>query len=100
MGRLGPAAADAELTRLCARMARGHQNRARCVPLPLAVVVDFLVLPLHVLMFFNVCVVCCSCCGQVWQLLVSLGVQERDNPFSKLPYPFVPQGIVSVEQLD
>jgi len=36
----------------------------------------------------------------VWHILVSLGVEVRQNTYGKLPYPYVPQGILSVEQLD
>jgi len=37
---------------------------------------------------------------QVWQILVSLGVEVRPNTFGKLPYPYKPQGILSVQQMD
>jgi len=36
----------------------------------------------------------------IWYQLVALGVQVRPNTFGKLPYPYKPQGVVSVEQLD
>jgi len=36
----------------------------------------------------------------IWQILVSMGVQVRNNTFGKLPYPYKAQGIVSVEQID
>jgi hypothetical protein len=36
----------------------------------------------------------------VWQKLIALGVQVRPNTFGKLPYPYVPQGLLSVEQQD
>jgi len=36
----------------------------------------------------------------VWQLLVSMGVEIRKNPFGQQPYPYIPQGILSIEQLD
>lgn len=36
----------------------------------------------------------------VWHALVKLGVQVRQNPFGQLPYPFVAQGLLSVEQVD
>jgi hypothetical protein len=28
---------------------------------------------------------------QVWQILVALGAEVRDNPFGKRPYPYIPQ---------
>jgi len=37
---------------------------------------------------------------KVWQILVSLGVKVRPNTDGKLPYPYAPQGILSIEQLD
>ena len=39
-------------------------------------------------------------CKKVWHLLVGLGVKVRKNPFGTLPYPFQPQGLLSVECLD
>jgi hypothetical protein len=37
----------------------------------------------------------------VWQILtLDLGVQVRNNTDGKLPYPYVPQGLVSVELQD
>jgi len=36
----------------------------------------------------------------VWHLLVSLGVQVRNNTNGQLPYPYKPQGLLSVEQID
>jgi hypothetical protein len=36
----------------------------------------------------------------VWDLLVSIGVEVRNNTFGKLPYPYPTQGILSIEQLD
>ena len=36
----------------------------------------------------------------IWQLLVKLGVQVRPNTDGKLPYPYQPQGILSVELVD
>jgi len=37
---------------------------------------------------------------QVWQLLVSIGVQVRPNTFGALPYPYPTQGLLSIEQID
>jgi hypothetical protein len=34
---------------------------------------------------------------QVWQLLVAEGVQVRNNTGGALPYPYKPQGLVSIE---
>ena len=34
---------------------------------------------------------------RVWKLLVAQGVQVRKNPFGVLPYPYKPQGLLSVE---
>jgi len=39
-------------------------------------------------------------CNKVWQILVSLGVEIRPNTFGKLPYPYKPQGLISIEQID
>lgn len=39
-------------------------------------------------------------CNQIWQALVKLGVKIRQNTDGKLPYPYVPQGVISVEQID
>jgi hypothetical protein len=36
----------------------------------------------------------------VWQLLLSLGVQVRNNTNGALPYPYKPQGLLSVELVD
>eukprot|EP00052_Salpingoeca_macrocollata_P000518 m.20667 g.20667 ORF g.20667 m.20667 type:complete len:293 (+) comp10599_c0_seq1:58-936(+) len=36
----------------------------------------------------------------VWQLLLSLGVQARPNTDGKLPYPYKPQGLLSIELVD
>jgi len=36
----------------------------------------------------------------IWQILIGLGVQVRNNTFGKLPYPYKPQGIISVELID
>lgn len=37
---------------------------------------------------------------QIWNILVSIGVQVRPNTGGKLPYPYTPQGILSVELID
>jgi len=37
---------------------------------------------------------------EVWQILVSLGVQVHNNTYGKLPYPYPTQGILSIEQID
>jgi len=39
-------------------------------------------------------------CNDVWQILVKLGVKLETNPFGQLPYPYTPQGIISIEQVD
>ena len=36
----------------------------------------------------------------VWQILVALGVRVRPNPYGKLPYPYQPQGVLSVYAVD
>jgi len=36
----------------------------------------------------------------VWKILVGLGVQVRQNPFGQRPYPFQPQGVISVSLVD
>lgn len=36
----------------------------------------------------------------IWNVLVSMGVNVRNNTGGKLPYPYVAQGILSVQQLD
>jgi peptidoglycan hydrolase-like protein with peptidoglycan-binding domain len=36
----------------------------------------------------------------IWLILVSLGVQVRNNTNGALPYPYAPQGVVSVELID
>jgi len=38
--------------------------------------------------------------NEVWQILVGLGVQIRTNTGGQLPYPYTPQGIISIEQID
>lgn len=38
--------------------------------------------------------------NKVWQILVGIGVQIRPNTFGALPYPYKPQGLLSVEQID
>jgi len=35
----------------------------------------------------------------VWQILVGLGVQVRPNPYGQQPYPYPPQGLISIEQV-
>jgi hypothetical protein len=37
---------------------------------------------------------------QIWHILVSMGVQVRNNTDGKLPYPYKPQGLISIEQQD
>jgi hypothetical protein len=37
---------------------------------------------------------------KIWQILVHLGVEVRNNTFGKLPYPYKPQGLISIEQID
>jgi len=39
-----------------------------------------------------------SAIERVWKILVSLGVQVRKNPYGILPYPYKPQGLLSVEE--
>jgi hypothetical protein len=39
-------------------------------------------------------------CNQIWQLLVALGVKIHKNTDGKLPYPYTPQGVISIEQID
>jgi len=36
----------------------------------------------------------------IWTILVSIGVEVHNNTSGKLPYPYVPQGVLSVQQLD
>eukprot|EP01113_Clastostelium_recurvatum_P036519 TRINITY_DN5217_c0_g1_i1.p1 TRINITY_DN5217_c0_g1~~TRINITY_DN5217_c0_g1_i1.p1 ORF type:complete len:290 (+),score=74.97 TRINITY_DN5217_c0_g1_i1:25-870(+) len=36
----------------------------------------------------------------VWKVLVSLGIEVRQNTDGKLPYPYKPQGILSIELMD
>ena len=36
----------------------------------------------------------------VWHTLVGLGVQVRPNTNGALPYPYAPQGLLSVELVD
>eukprot|EP01100_Stratorugosa_tubuloviscum_P007159 TRINITY_DN29_c2_g6_i1.p1 TRINITY_DN29_c2_g6~~TRINITY_DN29_c2_g6_i1.p1 ORF type:complete len:303 (-),score=141.79 TRINITY_DN29_c2_g6_i1:54-962(-) len=38
--------------------------------------------------------------NQIWKELVARGVEIRPNPFGTLPYPFKPQGLIVVQQLD
>merc|ERR1711879_1112466 len=35
----------------------------------------------------------------IWKLLVSIGVEVRDNPFGEQPYPYKPQGLMVVQQV-
>ena len=37
---------------------------------------------------------------RVWQTLLALGVKVRPNTNGKLPYPYVAQGLIAVQQLD
>jgi len=37
---------------------------------------------------------------EVWKILVSIGVHVRKNPFGERPYPFHPQGVISVSLAD
>jgi len=37
---------------------------------------------------------------QIWQILISLGVVVHQNTDGKRPYPYKPQGIISIEQID
>jgi hypothetical protein len=37
---------------------------------------------------------------QIWQILVRIGVEVRNNTDGKLPYPYKPQGLISIEQID
>eukprot|EP00026_Physarum_polycephalum_P014074 Phypoly_transcript_14546.p1 GENE.Phypoly_transcript_14546~~Phypoly_transcript_14546.p1 ORF type:complete len:286 (+),score=22.10 Phypoly_transcript_14546:78-935(+) len=37
---------------------------------------------------------------EVWQILVSIGVQVRPNTFGALPYPYQTQGLLSIELID
>jgi len=39
-------------------------------------------------------------CDLVWQILVTLGANIRNNPGGVLPYQYAPQGIISIEQYD
>jgi len=39
-------------------------------------------------------------CDKIWNTLVSIGVVVNKNPYGQLPYPYRPQGIISVEQVD
>eukprot|EP01086_Lenisia_limosa_P016103 TRINITY_DN5665_c0_g1_i1.p1 TRINITY_DN5665_c0_g1~~TRINITY_DN5665_c0_g1_i1.p1 ORF type:complete len:277 (-),score=36.25 TRINITY_DN5665_c0_g1_i1:5-760(-) len=34
----------------------------------------------------------------IWKKLVALGVEVRENPFGTRPYPFAPQGLLSVQR--
>ena len=37
---------------------------------------------------------------EVWEILVGMGVEVRNNTFGKLPYPYKPQGVLSVAIVD
>lgn len=37
---------------------------------------------------------------QIWQILIRIGVEVRNNTNGKLPYPYKPQGLISIEQID
>eukprot|EP00761_Pharyngomonas_kirbyi_P013327 gb/GECH01013355.1/.p1 GENE.gb/GECH01013355.1/~~gb/GECH01013355.1/.p1 ORF type:complete len:298 (+),score=59.84 gb/GECH01013355.1/:1-894(+) len=37
---------------------------------------------------------------EIWHILVSMGVKVHKNPFGKLPYPYKPQGVLSVEMIE
>eukprot|EP01124_Arcella_intermedia_P029482 TRINITY_DN6232_c0_g1_i1.p1 TRINITY_DN6232_c0_g1~~TRINITY_DN6232_c0_g1_i1.p1 ORF type:complete len:293 (-),score=37.57 TRINITY_DN6232_c0_g1_i1:77-868(-) len=39
-------------------------------------------------------------CNAIWKILTSIGVQIRTNTLGDLPYPYEPQGIISIEQVD
>jgi len=39
-------------------------------------------------------------CKQLWQTLVSFGIQVRKNSGGELPYPYLSQGLISIEQVD
>jgi len=39
-------------------------------------------------------------CFYIWKTLVSIGVEVRTNTEGDLPYPYEPQGIISIEQVD
>ena len=32
-------------------------------------------------------------------LINELGVTENENPFGKVPYPYIPQGLLSIDQV-
>jgi len=36
----------------------------------------------------------------IWSILVSIGVKVHNNTSGRLPYAYVPQGILSIQQLD
>jgi hypothetical protein len=36
---------------------------------------------------------------QIWQILIGLGVEVRENPGGAQPYPYQPQGLCSVMQV-
>lgn len=36
----------------------------------------------------------------IWKMLAGIGVQVRKNPYGELPYPFKPQGLISIELVD
>jgi len=38
-------------------------------------------------------------CRTVWIHLISLGVEVRTNTGGQLPYPYVPQGLISIEEI-
>jgi len=39
-------------------------------------------------------------CYDVWQQLEALGVNVRPNTDGKLPYPYAPQGLISIQEVD
>lgn len=41
-----------------------------------------------------------NCIEDIWQTLIGLGVVAHENEGGVLPYPYVPQGIISVQQMD
>jgi len=41
-----------------------------------------------------------SDCKLIFETLVFLGVEIRNNTNGQLPYPYTPQGILSIEQID
>jgi len=38
-------------------------------------------------------------CAEVWNRLISIGVEARTNTDGKLPYPYSPQGLISIEEV-